>query len=125
MSVLRPAEWSALCRRYPAATLLAQASPPVIEVPGVMLGPGWCRAATRVWFVVPVGYPGAQPDCFWADADLRLATGGLPQNSGPQPIPGTTHQGLWFSWHLASWRPATDDVCTYLRFILRRLSDAS
>ena len=77
-----------------------------------------------VWFVVPVGYPAAQPDCFWASAELRLSSGAAPSNSGEQIIPGLQQPALWFSWHLTTWRPAHDDLTTYARFIQRRFADA-
>ena len=115
---------AALQRCHPDAKVIDGTDPPVIEVPGVLLPAGWSEASTTIWFVVPAGYPAAQPDCFWADASLRLAGGGMPQNSGLQAVASTGVPGLWFSWHLQSWRPGRDDLVTYTRFILRRLADA-
>lgn len=97
----------------------------VIRIPGVILPVGWNRAATEVRFVVPVGFPMARPDCFWADTDLRLATGAMPQNSGMTPVTGTQDVRLWFSWHLLGWNPLTDTVLTYARVIMDRLRRAS
>src|SRR4051794_4527251 len=59
----------------------------VVEVP-VQLPPGWSRTHTTIRFLVPVAFPAAQLDCFYADADLRLANGGMPMNSGMQPLNG-------------------------------------
>lgn len=94
----------------------------LIQVPSVPLPPGWNKPATRVWFVVPVGYPLARPDCFWAEHDLRLGNGGMPANSGMQTIPGTTQQGLWFSWHISSWDPGRDSLASYVRVMRERLA---
>jgi len=82
---------------------------------------GWNKSHTRVKFVLPVAFPSAQPDCFFADLDLRLADGNMPMNSGIQELDGIN--SLWFSWHLSTWSPATDNTATYLRFIDRRLRD--
>lgn len=82
---------------------------------------GWNRARTSVRFLLPIAFPSAQPDCFFADLDLRLANGTMPQNSGIQPLDG--QELLWFSWHLSTWSPASDNTATYLRFVERRLRD--
>ena len=94
----------------------------VIVTADVGLPPGWNKTRTHVKFVLPVAFPSAQPDCFFADIDLRLADGNMPMNSGIQALDGANH--LWFSWHLSTWSPATDNSATYLRFIERRLRDA-
>ncbi|MBA3652581.1 MAG: hypothetical protein H0W70_00125 [Actinobacteria bacterium] len=125
MSALRPGEWDALADQFADAT--ARDGPDglsLITIPAVKLPPGWSAGATPISFVLPVGYPAAQPDCFWASVDLRLASGAMPSNSGVQQIPHTQTEALWFSWHLASWRPATDNISTYARFVLRRFADA-
>lgn len=93
----------------------------IIVSTDLVLPPGWNRASTRIRFLLPVAFPSAQPDCFFADLDLRLAGGGMPMNSGIQQLDG--QELLWFSWHLSSWSPATDNTATYLRFIERRLRD--
>lgn len=85
------------------------------------LVPGWNKQMTQVSFVLPVPYPAAQPDCFYADVDLRLVDGAMPANSGIQPLNGIPM--LWFSWHLAAWAPQRDDIATYIRFVESRLHD--
>lgn len=117
------AELDELASCFPDAQVVQGSSPPVVAVPDVRLPPGWSKATSTVWFVVPAGYPAAQPDCFWADGDLRLADGSMPQNSGLQAIPSTQTQALWFSWHLSQWRPGRDHLVTYARFVARRLHD--
>jgi len=116
-------ELAALASCFPGATVVPSSSPPVVEVPGVALPTGWSKPAVTVWFVVPSGYPAAQPDCFWTDADLRLTNGLMPQNSGVQTLPSSLTPALWFSWHLTQWRPGRDHLVTYARFIARRLHD--
>lgn len=87
------------------------------------LGPGWSLANCDVEFVVPIPYPSAQPDCFYADPSLLLANGTLPGNSGFQPLRGENR--LWFSWHLQQpWIPGRHTLLTYVRFIQERLRNA-
>lgn len=59
----------------------------LVTVPGVRLPQGWSKASTAIRFLIPPGYPFAQPDCFWADADLRLASGAIPRARDPTPSP--------------------------------------
>lgn len=82
---------------------------------------GWNKPATQVSFVLPVPFPAAQPDCFFVDADLRLANGAMPVNSGIQPLNGVPL--VWFSWHVSTWTPSRDNIATYIRFVERRLND--
>lgn len=108
--------------RYAAATLTPAADGGArLHVPSVALAPGWSLPVTQVWVVVPPGYPTVRPDCFFASADLRLATGGEPSNSALQPLDGTPLR--WFSWHLSNWDSAKDGLVQYMRFVERRLAD--
>ena len=97
----------------------------VVVMRQVKLPPGWNKAASELSFVIPVGYPVAKPDSFWADADLRLANGAQPQNTGNQPMPGADHPLLWFSWHAATWDANHDNLVTYFRVIGDRLRRAA
>ena len=100
----------------------------VVVVPGVPLPNGnWSRKDTTVRFVAPVGYPHARPDCFWADGDLRLASGATPQASNTgNLIPGLANcpPVLWFSWHVAQWDPNRNTLVTYLNAIRDRFKKA-
>ncbi len=96
----------------------------VIFVPDIVVAAGWNQAQTAVYFFAPVGFPSAKPDCFWADASLRLASGAMPANSTIQALPLLGSTQLWFSWHLVSWDPARDSLLTYVRVIQERLSRA-
>ena len=125
MSALRPGEWDALAGQFAGAALTDESDgSSLITIPEVSLPPGWSSSTTPISFVVPVGYPAAQPDCFWAAADLRLASGAMPSNTGMQPVPHTQQPALWFSWHLGNWRTGVDTVSSYTRFILKRFTDA-
>lgn len=115
-SLLTPVEvhFNRLRELYPSASCTAIGdSQFLINIPGVILPSGWSKSITNIWFIAPKGYPGAAPDCFWADHDLRLAGGRLPQNSAEQLVPGTKTPALWFSWHIGRWAPATHDMRTY------------
>lgn len=94
----------------------------LVIVPDVRLPEGWSKASTAIRFLVPPGYPFAQLDCFWADAELRLAQGATPQNSAPNSIPETVEPGLWFSWHLTTpWNPNRDTLSTWMNVVLERM----
>lgn len=95
----------------------------LITIGNVPLAQGWSQPATKVRFLVPAAYPFAALDCFWADNDLRLIGGGLPQNSGADNIPPeTAAPGLWFSWHLVHpWNPNRDTLSSWMNTVNDRL----
>jgi len=95
----------------------------IIVLPDFPLPGGWSQNRTEIRFVAPVGFPLAKPDCFWADPNLRLNGGAMPQSSNLTPIPETTEPRLWFSWHTAQWNPNRDNLMTYLRVIEKRLQE--
>lgn len=111
-----------LCEIFPDATLEKKPDGAyIVVVPNVALPDGWNKPITNVFFVAPVGYPVARPDCFWTDNDLALAHGGSPANSGQNQTYGLGDK-RWFSYHLASWNPNEDDLLKYMRLIQTRLS---
>ena len=118
-----------LKRRFAEATMVELASGAgwCVRVPSVNLAAGWSKTTTCVLFVAPPAYPFANLDCFWTDADLRLANGAMPQNSqlnNPVP-PGITEPLLWFSWHLKQpWNPNRDDFGTWMAVVQKRLAFA-
>lgn len=96
----------------------------LVTVPNVRLPEGWSKPSTTVHFVIPSGYPYAHLDCFWADADLKLANGAVPQNTGQVPLPGVPELLLWFSWHLTTpWDPNRDTLTTWMNVILNRMKE--
>jgi hypothetical protein len=96
----------------------------LVTIPHFALPQGWNAESTCVRFLLPVGYPGPSPDCFWASSGLRLAGGQMPQAANEQQIPETDHTGVWFSWHVieaqANWNPNRDDLATYVEIIAER-----
>lgn len=95
----------------------------MVTLPSILLPEGWSKQATAVHFLAPQGYPFAKPDCFWADEDLRLRTGELPQNANfSTPMVGLSKQALWFSWHTDHWNASRDDLLTWIASIKDRLS---
>lgn len=66
--------------RYPEAALRQGEGVTVVSIPGVRLPSGWSKSIVTVHFLVPAGYPHANPDCFNVDADLRLTGGAMPVN---------------------------------------------
>jgi len=94
----------------------------IVVVPEVALPVGWNRQRTCVRWLLSPAYPAAQPDCFFADPDLRIDGGAIPTNAALQNLDGDPL--LWFSWHLqVAWRPGRDDLLAYLRFAERRFAD--
>jgi len=110
---------------YPEATAeLRPDGSRLIRIPKYPLPkPGWNADSTTIYFVVLASYPMARPDCFWTEPNLRLASGGPPQNTSVNNSAGTIEQLLWFSWHPSTWNPNTDDLLTYVRVIDRRLQE--
>jgi hypothetical protein len=97
----------------------------VITVPRVVIPSGWTAQEATIRFLVPVGYPTARPDCFWADESLRLSNGQIPQNTGSNAIPGGASTPLrWYSWHLTHWSPNSDTLTTYVNVIRKRFAEA-
>jgi len=108
-------------RDYPEATWMAlPQGGVVVTVPGIPLQ-GWSKPNTTVYFVLPLGYPAAKPDCFYVDADVRLPSGALPHASGMQQVPGLNINALWFSWHVEAWNPNSGSALTWMGVIRQRL----
>jgi hypothetical protein len=115
--------WERLQGRFPQARLLqVNGSGALVTVPEIGLPAGWNKTSSAIRFLAPQGYPFAKPDCFWADGDLRLASGAIPQASNASnPVPGDDTAGLWFSWHTDHWNASRDDLLTWLASIRERL----
>ena len=110
-------------KRYSAAEITQLPSgAALITVPDSTIPPGWNINVATIRFIAPVGYPSAQPDCFWVQPEMRLDDGTVPKNAGPGQIPETTETWFWFSWHLESgqWNPNRDDLLTYFSVLMSR-----
>lgn len=117
-------QFDLLKANYPQAGLLVLPSGAgLVTVPTVRLPPGWSQSTTNIKFLAPAGYPFAKPDCFWAEAQLRVQGNAMPQASNVTPIPETGEVALWFSWHTAQWNPNRDTLLTYFNVIKNRLRE--
>lgn len=115
-------QMAAVARVYPSAAMRETGDGTQIVSVQLPLCAGWNAASTLARFLVPIPFPAAHPDCFYADEGLRLASGGMPTNAGLQPLVG--EQLMWFSWHVSSWNPARESLLGYVRFITERLRRA-
>lgn len=93
----------------------------MLHVPAITVDSGWNRTEVALMIMIPAGYPHVKPDCFYADADLRLASGAEPGNSTIQVLSGRQYR--WFSWHLTSWDAAKDGLEQFVRSCERRLRE--
>lgn len=110
--------------RFPGANVMELPSGAVlVTIPDLEVPPGWSIGTATVRFIAPVGYPNAQPDCFWISPTPQLNGNAVPKNARPQQIPETSDSWFWFSWHLqpGQWKANRDDLLTYLRVIISRL----
>lgn len=116
-----------LVERVPAASSTPLAGVgTLITVPALALPAGWNKAVSAIYFVAPNGYPYAKLDCFWADHDLRLASGQIPKAANlTTPIPVLNQPALWFSWHTDHWNAARDDLASWVASIRERLAKAA
>jgi hypothetical protein len=113
-------QFEALQHRFPGATLRSAGESTVISIPDVRIPAGWSSERASIHFLIPAGYPHANPDCFSTDAALRLADGAMPASAGLQDFP-IVGQALWFSWHLQRpWKPGRDTLLTWVGVCLRR-----
>lgn len=96
----------------------------VITVPDISLPHGWNRSSISVHIWAQPGYPYSKLDCFWADPDLRLASGAMPRASGHGNGPATLNSNVWFSWHTDHWNASRDDFNTWMASIRERLNKA-
>lgn len=114
-----------LHERYENATLTRRPDgTALVTVPAFRVPTGWNAESVAVYFIAPVGYPAARPDCFWTAPDLRLASGMMPTNAQMNANHGGPEQLLWFSYHPTAWNPLKDDLVTYLQIIGTRLREA-
>jgi hypothetical protein len=117
-------QFAQLVARYPEASRRANADgTTTILIPQFPLPEGWNKRETEIAFVLPVGFPYAKPDCFWADAELGLISGSQPANSNVQQLPGVARPMRWFSYHASTWNPNRDSALTYTNVIRTRLAD--
>ena len=96
----------------------------------------WDRDEVTIHFFTPPGFPGCQPDGFWADPDLKLANGwvngedretpaGADWRVRPDWEPGGWKKeggfGRYFRLHLQAFNPNHDTIYTFAKVIDLRL----
>ncbi len=126
LSPITVRQFEGLRSKYQDSTLTELPSTAALVcIPNFKIPNGWNTQNTKVWFIVPAGYPGPCPDCFWADSNLRLASGAIPQAANlTNQIPEAGIVALWFSWHVQdiqkNWNPNRDELITYAGIIYDR-----
>ena len=77
----------------------------------------------RLLIRVPVAYPNGRPDMFWTEEDVTLANGTIVKKSD---VFETILGQKWrrFSWHPQNWNPGTDNLGTFIEFIVTGLTKA-
>ena len=80
---------------------------------------GYSKKHTRLLLKIPLSYPNGNPDMFWVDPDLRLASGESQANATIENVLG--EPWLRFSWHPQKWNPVLDNLNTFMEFVNRRL----
>lgn len=110
--------------RFGTCDVRPQADGTVVLVIGpVALASGWARTESRMFLVVPPGYPEQRPQGFFADGGLTLAGGAQAKGSGPNTVAGepATH----FCWNPNLWDPAKDDLWKYAKLMAERFDEAA
>lgn len=88
------------------------------------LPPGLSKSkCERLLIRIPVSYPNGRPDMFWTEEDVTLANGSAVKQSD---VFETILGQKWrrFSWHPQNWNPGTDNLSTYIEFIVTGLTKA-
>jgi hypothetical protein len=117
-------QMEAVRERFPVSSLTGNADGSwTVEVRDVPLDlQCWNQSSTTIRFILPIGYPAAKPDCFYADPELRLRSGAMPHASNMQALPHSGIDQLWFSWHVDYWNAARDSLLTFVRVVQVRLA---
>ena len=89
-----------------------------ILIPSISLPPGWNVPATKILVILPVQYPQAPPQGFYADANLKLADGRPPSGGGAASI--DNEQWLRFCWNPQSWDMSREALWKYVKFVESR-----
>ena len=118
------AQLQSLRKRHPSARVeQASDGQRCLVVPDVKTVPGWNVDRVTLRVVIPAGYPHTKLDCFYTEAQLRLASGAEPQSSALQPAFGGQYR--WFSWHVGTWDASTASLDQYVNFCRRRLREVA
>lgn len=95
----------------------------VLVLGPVSLNSGWGIGESRIFLVVPPGYPEQRPQGFFADGGLTLAGGAPAKCSGPTNVAGEAVTS--FCWNPQLWDPAKDDLWKYAKLMAERFDEAA
>lgn len=95
----------------------------VLVLGPVPLASGWGGGESRIFLVVPPGYPEQRPQGFFADGGLVLAGGAQPKCSGQNTVAGEA--ATYFCWNPQLWDPAKDDLWKYAKLMAERFDEAA
>jgi len=86
---------------------------------------GWYKKETHLLLMTDISYPNSKLDMFWVDPDVKLEGDRIPQAGEAiekyRDKDGTDKDWRRFSWHVAKWNPAVDNIITYLGTVDARL----
>jgi hypothetical protein len=114
--------FDALAEKFPGATLTDLKNGTFLcSVPKFRLPKGWNKKSASACFIVPNGYPCAQPAHFFTDADVMLKGDYAPRNTDLRYRQEGAPGGMRFwSWKPSIWSPNRDTLITYANFIKSR-----
>lgn len=92
-----------------------------LEVPEVALPPGWNSGKTRILIILPEGYPTNKPNGFEADANLRLAGGGMPAGGSKKEIENKSW--IHFCWNPERWYSSLEALWKFIKFAESRFRE--
>jgi hypothetical protein len=95
----------------------------VLVIGPVALNSGWGRPESRIFIVVPPGYPEQRPQGFFADGGLTLAGGAQAKGSGQTHVVG--EPATSFCWNPQLWDPSKDDLWKYAKLMAERFDEAA
>jgi hypothetical protein len=97
----------------------------LITVPGVLLPEGYRERICTLLFVAPPGMPGAFPQNFFTDIEVRLTDGRVPiytnMNNANWLMWPQWRKSMWWNWKPQTWSPNRDSLATYLYMCLNRI----
>jgi multiubiquitin len=95
----------------------------VLALGPVSLKSGWGRGESRIFLVVPPGYPEQRPQGFFAEGGLTLAGGAPAKCSGQANVGGDAVTS--FCWNPELWDPSKDDLWKYAKLMAERFDEAA
>jgi hypothetical protein len=98
-------------------------NPIIVVVNNFLLPAGYNKSSTKLLIKIPISYPNCMLDMFWVDLDARPSNKPLPFSEVNEDILGL--KWLRYSWHPKKWTPGSDNVLTFIEFIIVGLDKAT